>query len=120
MPLTLTHAIVEAAYEYLRATPPFRGWRLPHADEVEFGITRHRDRYADHTTYYRTANHVIRVSAPNVKTTDMLMQTLAHEMIHERMELTKTASRKVDHNAEFKRLAGVVCRAHGWDVRLFV
>ena len=42
MALRLTPEILEGAYEFLRATPPFRGWRLPHADEVEFVVSRHR------------------------------------------------------------------------------
>jgi len=34
MTLPLTPATLTAAYEFLRTTPPFKGWKLPHADEV--------------------------------------------------------------------------------------
>src|SRR3990167_10802079 len=80
MTLLLTPAALSAAYEFLRTTSPFRGWKLPHADEVEFHVTRHRDREADHEV--RRREHTIRVSSRTIKTTDALMQAMAHEMIH--------------------------------------
>ena len=121
MPLPLTPHVLETAYTYLRATQPFKGWHLPDADEVEFGVTRHRDRYADHTTYYHAkgGGHVIRVSASSVKTTEALMQCLAHEMIHARIAILKTPARS-DHGAVFKRLASRVCRVHGWELEKFL
>ena len=107
-----------AAYEYLRTTPPFAAWNLPHADEVEFGVTKHRDRDGDHCVYRRTKEHIIRASINSVKTTDSLMQTVAHELIHARQEIAGTA-RRGTHNREFHRLAKLVCRYHGWDAVAF-
>ena len=77
MTLPLTPAVLAAAYEYLRATSPFKGWRLPHCDEVEFSVTRHRDRMADHTTYCYTLDHVIRASTYHIKTTNDLIEAVA-------------------------------------------
>lgn len=118
MTLPLTPHMLAAAYEYLRATPPFNRWKLPHADEVEFGVTRHRDREADHTTYCRTLDHVIRVSAYYAKTTDDLLQCVAHEMIHAHQTRKKTETRK-EHNAEFNRVNRRVCSVHGWKIDAF-
>lgn len=120
MALPLTPQMAAAAYEYLRAAAPFSRWNLPPADEVEFHITHHRDREGDHCTRSRTRDHIIRVSAYHIKTTDMLMQLLAHEMIHARQEILRTGSRRVDHNAEFRRLAVRVCRVHGWALEGFL
>ena len=114
MSLHLTPHILAAAYEYLQKTRPFRAWKLPPADEVEFGVTRHRDREGDHGTDARTDGHIIRASEQYIKTTDDLMQLMAHEMIHAKQHHTKTAPRNYDHNAEFKRLAARVCKEHGW------
>ena len=119
MTLPLTPAVLEAAYAYLRATSPFKSWKLPHADEVEFCVTQHRDQEGDHYVYQRTTDHVIRISATTITTTPALMIVMAHEMIHEKQEIAKTA-RRGGHNKEWHRLAKRVCATHGWDVRLFI
>lgn len=119
MTLTLTPHSIAAAYDYLRTTPPFKGWNLPDSDAVEFAVTKHRDREGDHNVYQRIGEHIIRVSSHLIKTTDGLMQVIAHEMIHMHQEIAKTISR-VPHNREFKRLATHVCRRHGWDAARFV
>lgn len=121
MSLPLTPHILAAAYEYLRTTQPFSAWHLPPAEEVELGITRHRDREADHSVYTRTHEHCIRVSSTKVKTSDALIQAIAHEMIHAYQDgIKRTGSRRVDHNKEFTRLAKRVCSVHGWEVEKFL
>lgn len=117
--LLLTPHSLAAAYDYLRTTPPFKGWKLPDSDAVEFAVTKHRDREGDHNVYKRGGEHIIRVSSHVIKTTDALMQVIAHEMLHMRQEIAKTISR-VSHNREFKRLGRRVCRHHGWDAVRFV
>lgn len=119
MTLPLTPHVLAAAYEYIRATAPFKSWRLPEAEAVEFCVTNHRDREGDHCVYQRTTEHIIRVSSYAITTTPALMIVMAHEMIHERQEIARTA-RRGGHNAEFHRLAKRVCKVHGWDARLFV
>lgn len=112
------HTVV-AAYAFLRETSPFNKWKLPPADEVEFHVTRHRDREADHTIYCDTQDHIIRVSAYYVKTTLQLMVAVAHEMVHMRQVRTGTESRRCMHNAHFKRTAKRVCQVHGFDFSTF-
>lgn len=119
MTLRLTPDTLAAAYEYLRTTLPFARWKLPDADEIEFCVTRHRDREADHGVW--KGQHCIRVSTHSIGTTDALMQAIAHEQVHAYQDgVLKTGSRRVVHNAEFRRLAARVCRAHGWDKEKFV
>lgn len=118
--MKLTPAILAAAYSYLRETLPFRRWKLPPADEVEFAVTAHRDREGDHTTYHRTLDHVIRISEHHIRTTQALMICMAHEMIHARQEREKTAPQRPGHNSEFKRLATRVCYEHGWKLEDFL
>ena len=110
MTLPLTPQMIAGAYEFLRQTPPFRGWKLPHADEVEFGVTAHRDREADWGKN-KDGAHVIRVSASGIGTTDSLMQAVAHEMIH--------AKHGFAHGAAFARAAQRACTYHGWDRKRF-
>jgi hypothetical protein len=45
---------------------------------------------------------------------------MAHEMIHQYQQRERTETANTEHNAEFLRLAGVVCRHHGWDEKEFV
>jgi uncharacterized membrane protein len=119
MTLALTPNALAGAYEYLRTTPPIKGWKLPHADDVEFHVTRHRDREADHEVR-RRRDHIIRVSARKVRTTDALMQAMAHEMIHAYQDAIARTDTRADHNRDFKWLARSVCRAHGWDKDEFI
>ena len=118
MALPLTPQVLAAAYEYLRATAPFKSWRLPESDAVEFAVTRHRDRSADHTTYCRSLDHVLRVSAYYTKTSLGLLECVAHEMIHMRQTRNKTETRQ-EHNAAFARLNRAVARVHGWPAETF-
>jgi hypothetical protein len=119
MTLPLTPQVLAAAYDYLRATAPFKSWKLPESDAVEFSVTRHRDRSADHTTYCRSTDHIIRVSAYYTKTTADLMECIAHEMIHAHQVRIKTET-KQEHNTAFARLNRAVARIHGWPVETFV
>lgn len=118
--LHLTPEILRAAYEYLRATPPFNRWGLPPADEVEFHVTRHVDRRGDWNCYQKKSGggHIIRISSVYIGRTDSLMEAMAHEMVHARCEILgdKTSA---PHGGNFKRLAASVCRRHGFDVRQF-
>jgi hypothetical protein len=110
--LSLTPAQLEAAYELLRTTPPFRGWKLPHADDVAFSVIRAKDRFADYE--YLDGTHHIRVSQAKQRQLGTLLATMAHEMCHLRMEMT-VPKNSAEHGAAFHRLADQVCRWHGWD-----
>lgn len=122
MSLALTPETLAAAYEYLRTTAPFKRWKLPPADEVEFHVARLKDRAADHSVVLRPEKlHTIRVSSANVKTTDGLLEVMAHEMVHAYQDgVARTGSRRVDHNKEFIRLSALVCKTHGWQLSLFI
>lgn len=106
-------------YEFLRALEPFKKYRLPDADQVEFCVTRHRDRAGDHTIYCDTDEHIIRASACHVTTVFGLIRLMAHEMIH-MVQTIEGTNTKVMHNKEFKRLAKIVCEIQGYEFKTFV
>ncbi len=112
MAIHLTPEILVNAYELLRVTPPFRGWKLPHSDDIVFIVSRHRDRYAD--TDYDNGKFILRVSQRKQKQLGTVLATVAHEMIHIRQGLTG-AWHKADHGKTFQTAADVVCRYHGFD-----
>lgn len=105
----ITPDLVEAMYELLRSTRPFRRWKLPHADEVEFHVIASPRFYADHCIDRR---HILRISATRVSSLATLVPTLAHEMIHMRQAGLK--ARDV-HGRTFQKMADQVCREHGFD-----
>lgn len=120
MTLALTPDMLHGAYDYLRTTPPFKGWRLPDGDEIEFNILTTHDRRGHYRAYYkREGGHEIAISAGRVGHSVTLITTMAHEMIHLRQELKNSTTPHTEHNAEFKTLAERVCRFHGFDPKEF-
>ncbi len=120
MPIVLTPEIIEGAYEFLRTTPPFRNWRLPEADEVTFVVSRHKRYVGYHRgTRHKIYDHEIGISEVCVGHTNTLLRTMAHEMIHQHQQRSRTQTAHTEHNAEFMRLARIVCRYHGWDEKEF-
>jgi hypothetical protein len=115
--LKLTPQMLVGAYEYLRESPPFRQWRLPDSDQVSFRILGVKDRFGHFRGRHRRARDAdgfseIAISAHLVDSTELLMATMAHEMIH--LYQDETGAARGHHNPQFRRLAKRVCAAHGF------
>lgn len=112
----ITPEMVERAYELLRATPPFRGWRLPEADEVAFHAVHikgpHKGCQGEH--WFDGERHHIRINPKRHHTLASLLMTLAHEMVHLRENMLSVRA-DVMHGREFQKMAKIVCCAHGFD-----
>lgn len=106
--------MLEAAYELLRVTPPFRGWKLPHADDIIFIAGANRKNMG-HCYQRENGDIEICVSMNNVQTLDTLLKTMAHEMCHLHELKLKVMRQGVEHSATFHRLADRVCYLHKWD-----
>ena len=120
--LTLTPEMLEAAYEYLRASPPFCRWGLPDGDQVMFRVLGTRERFGHFRGRHRRARgengySELAISASMVRSTELLLATMAHEMIHLYQDENGTA--RGNHNPEFLRLARRVCLIHGFDFEQF-
>jgi hypothetical protein len=103
--------ILEACYSFLRCTPPFSGWHMPEADDVQFHVTRF-GHMADYGC--EPGEHVIRISERRVELTNTLVQTMAHEMVH--LYLTESGQPgATEHGIAFTKAWKTVCRNHGWD-----
>ena len=114
--LHVTPAMMEAAYEFLSCFPPFKGWRLPHADEIEFRVSAEAHLCG---LYEQISDkHRISVSATTTVQTDSLIKVMAHEMIHLYQSLHYT-DQGPEHNEQFHKLAKGICRRHGFDPGLF-
>lgn len=119
MLLHLTPEMLESQYELLKLTPPFRGWKLPPADDIIFKIINWKDREAHFVVRKGGGEPEIAISTHYVKTLNQLAQCLAHEMIHLHMDRKKMHPGPTAHNWRFKRFAKTVCRTHGWDLEGF-
>ena len=114
MTLPLTPALLRATYDFLRQTPPFKRWNMPPGDEVKFHVTRNLEVQGDHLLNARI--HTIRVSRQKTGTTRVLIELMAHEMVHVKCDAEGIRS---EHGREFHRRAALVCRYHGFDPRNF-
>jgi hypothetical protein len=112
--LHITPAMLEAGYELLLTTLPFRRWKMPAVDEIHF-YAKTIDKPGTHGTqgqyWFDGKSHHLQVNPARHFTLASMLMTLAHEMVHLRVgELDRGA-----HGAEFHRLADQVCRHHGFD-----
>ncbi len=113
MTLPITPELLEAAYDFLRATPPFKGWRMPAGGLVKFGVMRKADTRGDYELL-KSGRHFIRVSSTNTGCLDALIRVMAHEMVH-----VACPRERAMHGPEFMKRARSVCRYHGFDLLLF-
>jgi hypothetical protein len=120
--MRVTPDLIEATFEYLKAFPPFKGWNLPHADEVEFGVFRKDDRWGDYELCKDSSGvrcrHRIRVGY-KVTSTLLLQCTMAHEMIHMRQAILYGWG-GVNHTETFEVLAKQVRKHHDFILSLQV
>jgi hypothetical protein len=108
MALHITPEIVCHAYELLRATPPFKRWKLPPSDDIEVQIVTAKEYVGEVTT---GLEHIkLRISLQHVGSLNNLLYTLAHEMCHIKQYLD--GAPKLDHGPSFQKLADRVCKHH--------
>ena len=110
---------VESIYDTLRLLPPFNRFKLPAGENVEIIISRHRDREGHHRCYKYTGEHIIAISAPNVRNHTHLIEIIAHEMVHAIQAIEKSET-KTEHNLRFQYLPKRVCKSFGWYYEAFI
>lgn len=117
MGLKLTPEMLIASYELLRTTPPFRGYKLPHPDEIEFRIMDDPD---CNGYYLFDKRHIIGIHK-NISTLHVLNVKMAHEMVHLYQEIkglntdNGNESYEATHNEDFHKRARRVCHYHKFD-----
>lgn len=108
-----TPEMLESVYELLRLTPPFRAWKLPPADDVEFHVVRMKGQdQAD--CYWNGNRHVIRIASNKHSSLAPIITTMAHEMLHLHLDRAYPRDRAM-HGGRFKRHAKMICLAHTFD-----
>ena len=113
MSIQISIETVEATYELLRTTEPFKRWKLPEADDISFRISRDNNNRGE---FHVDAKGIPWITA-NQKyhsTLDELLKTVAHEMCH-LVEYRAGARNDVQHGYIFNDLANIVCKRHSFD-----
>lgn len=124
MPRTFSPEDLVAAYDYLRSTLPFRRWKLPESDALEFRVTQHADRHGHFDDRDGVPGKWMVIAISSVHTMDyrQLLATMAHELIHLKSAVDGKLLGEDDsehHDDEFKRLAKQVCVHHGFAKKTF-
>lgn len=117
--MKLTPRMLEACYNFLRTTLPFKRWKLPEGKEVEFRVGRSRKDFGNCWIHPKRGHYIVRVSGNRVFHVLSLAETVAHEMIHLHRYQEKETDAWAEHDAEFWRLAKAVCRHHDFDLAEF-
>lgn len=110
----LTHDLVEVSYERLCLTRPFKGWKLPHVDDLKIVIAAKPGCYAVFEFDDTKPSWPTLVINPFYVTDLIILDcTLAHEMCHLReYQLSIKRAARADHGKLFNRLADQVCKSH--------
>ena len=112
MALKITPDMLAAVYDLLSVCPPFNKWNMPDSEDVKFQVIRTKDRTAHYCM--RKGVHIIAVSSAYVGRHEMLISSVAHEMIHLHMAVN-CWNRRNPHDAAFQKFADQVCRVHEFD-----
>lgn len=120
----LTPEILVRAYELLRATPPFKRWKLPEPDDIEFRVSASRDHYGlcnvnPPQRPGRDGPEFIEISTHFCRTMQDVIETMAHEMVHFHAYAGGARAGSINHGPKFKALARQVCKYHGFDISKF-
>lgn len=118
MATQLTPELLASSYSLLLVSQPFKSWKLPQSDDVEFHISRHNEHRG---SYWRTdkGDHAIEISQKLIGNLDWLLRTMAHEMVHLYQSEHGFETPPSVHNAHFLKMAKRICVLHEWDYRLF-
>ena len=112
--MKLTETQLRAIYVMLTCCPPFSRWKLPDEYRLKFKVTR-----SDmHMGMYEPDPHRLAISAPQHTGLAAVVETMAHELIHLKLE-REGRQGHADHGPQFKAHASEVCKAWGFDESTF-
>jgi predicted SprT family Zn-dependent metalloprotease len=117
--MELTPEVLRAAYSYLSETEPFHDWNMPDAEDIKFQVRKDRKLQGNcrHRYYKKTGETkylLIQIAEKWVYTSNSLISTMAHEMIHAHM-FWHNIKERAHHGETFQAFAKEVCELHGFD-----
>ena len=112
--LQINRKTMVAVYEMLCEFPPYNRWQLPKSKDVKFEAKIIKEAYG----YYDSDPHTIIISKNLNPTLHDLVNTMAHEMVH--MRLNDSGFKSWDlHSFKFKKVAKQVCDRLGFNEKEF-
>lgn len=101
-------------YDMNRTLPPFKGWKLPPGNEVEFHFVPMRGQDQADCQELANGRWRIRLAANKHRTLSAAIMTLQHEMVHLHLGTAYPRDR-AHHGTRFQKAADRVCKIMGWD-----
>lgn len=115
--LPLTPERLAGVYVMLKGFPPFCRWKLPPVEDIRLHVAKTNRWHA--AWWIEGSTHHVEVSVKTHHHISSLVTSMAHELIHMKQRIAKTETRGVEHNAEFRQLAKLVCKRMGFDLGQF-
>jgi predicted metallopeptidase len=117
MTVPLHPEMLAHAYDYLRSIVPFSGWNLPDSEDVVFRVIKNRRVYGQ--ARLDGPKYVIEISEARVGRHEVLLSTMAHELVHINAHQSCFLNNRSHHDAAFNKLADQVCKIHDFDRKVF-
>lgn len=112
IPLTVKH--IRAVYTALSCLPPFSKWKMPDEYRIDLTVSRSNRVFG----HYDSDPHAIAISCMQCKNFDDVIRTMAHEMVHLKLERDGDPDHS-DHKGTWHEAVAEVCTYFGWDKETF-
>lgn len=94
--------------------PPFSGWKMPDEYRIKFSVTRSSRVFGD----YNSDPDRVRISKTTCTNFDDVIQAMAHEMLHLKLERDGDPDHS-DHKGPWAKRAEEICTQFGWKLDEF-
>ena len=115
--MNINKKVLVSSYNYLLTLKPFSSWGLLPANCIKFGLKTKVDCVA-HFAVIENDKFEIAVNNKRISHLSILLECLAHEMVHQAVTLLHPNEVK-EHGPHFIRLSKIVSKELGYDPLYF-
>jgi hypothetical protein len=118
MALKLNKEVLEHCWDFIRVCHPLKSWNLPHAEDMNFKVIRS----TEYRGWYRQegdGSHTIAISERCIGHISSLVEVMMHEAVHCHQSQNGMETPGTQHNRAWHLDAKKVCKAMGFDPKLF-
>lgn len=112
--LALTEKQLRSVYACIAHLPPYNKWRMPDEYRVDFFVSRSNRVFG----HYDSDPHQIAISRVQCQNFGDVIATMAHEMLHLKMERDGDPDHS-EHKGKWPEMVALVCECFGWDKETF-
>ena len=99
---------------FLTQCPPFDKWEMPHEFRIKISVSRSNRACGS----YDNDPHRITISKEQCKNLCDVLETMAHEMVHLKLEIDGDPGHS-EHGGKFYETMDTVCDIFGWKKERF-